>query len=333
MSRSALLLPKGARSIMSGDGVILAAKGGFLVETFRSSGFLGCVRKIASAIHMSVPLYLFKRRTNKSVGAYFDLITDDARMFYDDSFHFGFFHDGATSLNDGVNAHTDMVAKMARVDNARRILDIGCGVCAPAIRMAKECNGEIVGINISREQVRQANEHVEKCGLSDRIQAQYGNALELDFEDNSFDSVLCLEVAGDVCVTASQKEKFVGEIFRVLKPGGYVGFSDLVFSAKPTDVEEGVMRTILYHEGHELITDWPAMFENCGFNVMECVDMIEHTHPTWIHSLDVYKNRVSEVEKRYGKKIARSTMTAMERVPDIMKKYGAFIVFSGRKPE
>ena len=49
-------------------------------------------------------------------------------MFYGDNFHFGFFHNNATTLADGLDAHTDMVASMARLGDAKRILDIGCGI-------------------------------------------------------------------------------------------------------------------------------------------------------------------------------------------------------------
>lgn len=317
---------------MADRGTVLSAKGGFLTQTFRSSGPIACMRKIASAIRMSAPLVLLRRRTNRSVGAYFDLITDDARMFYDDNFHFGFFHEGAATLRDGIEAHTDMVAEMARLGGASRVLDIGCGICAPAIRIARRYACHITGINISREQVRQGRKLVESSGLSDRIRVLHGNALNLDFEDGSFDSILCIEVAGDICVTDAQKETLLGEMHRVLKPGGHVGFSDLVFTAPPSDEEEAIMRAILYHEGRELITDWPGLFVRSGFCIAKCSDMIEHTHATWDHSLAVYEKRCDEVEGRYGKRIARRTMDALERIPGIMKRYGSFVVLSAKKP-
>jgi cyclopropane fatty-acyl-phospholipid synthase-like methyltransferase len=319
---------------MKNDGNILSAKGGFLIQTFRASGLMGCLRKLLCALKMSLPLIFFKHRTNDSVAAYFDLITDDARLFYDDNFHFGFFHQGATTLKGGLDTHTDMVATMAELEGAKRVLDIGCGIGAPAIRIARQYQGEhhITGINISHEQVKQGKALIAEHQLCDRIHIQHGNALKLDFADNSFDSILCLEVAGDICVNEEQKKTLLQEMFRVLKPGGHVGFSDLVFTRAPTVAEDAIMKTILYHKGSELVTDWSSHFKQSGFHIKTCVDMILHTAETWVHSLKIYQDRLREVEQRYGKKIAKHTMNALKFIPGIMAKYGVFIVLSAQKP-
>ncbi len=300
---------------------ILTAKGGSLD-----------LRKWVTALKMAFPLFVLRRRTNKSVGAYFDLITDDGRAFYGDNFHFGIFLNGTKTLEDALNNHTDIVSKMACIKEGDRVLDIGCGIGAPAVRIANQTGSHITGINISREQIRHAMELVEVEGLADQIDVQHGNALELDFEDASFDSALCIEVAGDICVKDVQKVCLVEELYRILKPGGHIGFSDLVFTGNPTSEEEKSMRTILYHEGKELLTDWPSLFRRCGFVVKEERDYIKETMETWTHSADVYEERLHEVEKRYGKRIAASSLNHLRRIPEIMEKYGSFMVMSIEKP-
>jgi len=328
---SIIFLRKEHRQMTDNDGV-LVTRGGFFGQTYRSSGLAGCARKVAAAVRMSLAPLVMRRRTNRSVGAYFDLVTDDGRMFYGDSFHFGFFHDGAATLEDALHAHTDMVARMARLGGVARVLDVGCGICAPAIRIAGTCSAHITGINISREQVRQAKELIDERRLADRIHVREGNALELDFEDESFDSLICLEVAGDICVTEAQKTRFVDEIRRVLKPGGHIGFSDLAFTGRPNSRDEKAMKMILYHEGRELITDWPALFRGRGFEIVEEHEMIEQTMPTWDHFIAVYEGRRGEVEARYGRRIAAQSIENLRRLPEILRRYGSFPVVSARKP-
>ena len=102
------------------------------------------------------------------------------------------------------------------------------------------------------------------------------------------DSVVCLEAAGDICVTEPDKERLVREWFRVLRPGGHVGFSDLTLSAYPSRREDKTLRAVLYHSGAELVSDWPAIFARQGFHVLECRDIIEQTLPTWRHARAVY---------------------------------------------
>lgn len=310
---------------------ILTANGGFLSRTYCQYGLSGCIRKGVAAFKMTFPLLFLRRRTNKSVAAYFDLITDDGRMFYGDNFHFGFFHTGAKTLQEGLDAHTDLVSEMARIDGSKSVLDVGCGICAPAIRIARKHGCCITGINISGEQVRHGRELIESENLSDKITVTQGNALQLDFKDNSFDSIVCLEVAGDICVTDEQKDGLAAELYRVLKPGGHLGFSDLVFTGKPTKEEEKSMRTILYHEGEELITDWPAIFEKYGFTINQQKDYIDDTMETWTHSLAVYEEKIDEVIERYGRRIANSSIEHLRKIPEILEKHGSFVVMSLKK--
>jgi cyclopropane fatty-acyl-phospholipid synthase-like methyltransferase len=311
---------------------VLAAKGGFLTEIFREQGFKGCAKKVVAAIKMNLPVLAMGRRTNRSVGAYFDLITDDARMFYGDSFHFGYFKDPSESFEQGLFNHTDLVADMAQLGGAARVLDIGCGICAPAIRIAGKHDCHITGINISAEQVKQAAKLVASQNLSERIVVRRANALELPFEGDSFDSLLCLEVAGDICVSEEQKERLIDECWRVLKPGGHIGFSDLVFTGAPSCDEERSMQRVLYHRGADLITDWPGLFKRRGFEVHREMNIIEETMPTWTHSLAVYQSRRDEVVRRYGRSIAESTMGHLRQIPEILSRLGSFVVLSLEKP-
>jgi len=104
------------------------------------------------------------RRTAASVGAYFDLITDDGRLFYGDSFHLGYFRQGIESLGEALDAHTELVAEMARLEAGMQVLDVGCGIGAPAVQIARRQDCQVTGINVSREQVRQGRELVEAHG-------------------------------------------------------------------------------------------------------------------------------------------------------------------------
>ncbi len=84
----------------------------------------GCARKLWAATEMGLPLIVRGHRTARSVGAYFDLITDDGRLFYGDSFHLGYFSGGRDSLSEAIDAHTDLVAEFARLKEAESVLDV-----------------------------------------------------------------------------------------------------------------------------------------------------------------------------------------------------------------
>jgi cyclopropane fatty-acyl-phospholipid synthase-like methyltransferase len=288
----------------------------------------GCARKLWAATAMGLPIIVHGHRTARSVGAYFDLITDDGRLFYGDSFHLGYFSGERDSLDEAIEAHTDLVAEFARLEDAESVLDVGCGLAAPALRIARRCGCRVTGVNISREQVRQARELIADHRLSDRVVVQRGDARALDFADASFDAIVCLEAAGDICVTEADKTGLVGELFRVLRPGGHVGFSDLALREGVSRAEDRDVRAVLYHSAAELVTDWPAIFVGQGFRVIECRDIISDTLPTWEHVRAVYQARNGEVIRRYGRRLANRTIAHLERIRGTLAVYGTFPVIA-----
>ena len=303
-----------------------------LVATWQDAGLVGCARKVRAAAGMGLPIVVGGKRTARSVGAYFDLITDDGRLFYGDSFHLGYFPQGGESLGEALDAHTDLVAGLARVGDAESVLDVGCGLAAPALRIAGRYGCRVTGVNISREQVRQGNELIAEYDLTGRVVVQRGDARALEFPNESFDAIVCLEAAGDICVTEADKSRLVGELFRVLRPGGHVGFSDLAMRGYVSPAEDREVRALLYHSAAELVTDWPAIFVHQGFQLVESRDIITATLPTWEHVRAVYQRRNGEVVRRYGRRLANRTMARLERIRSILATYGTFPVLAALKP-
>jgi len=299
-----------------------------LVTTWHEQGPAACARKLCAATRMALPVMLRGRRTAGGVAAYFDLITDEGRLFYGDSFHFGYFHTGSETLAQALDAHTDLVAEMARPRGEQRILDVGCGLGAPALRIAERYGCDITAVNISREQIRQGRQLIEERQMSDQVRIVKGDARALDFPDRSFDAIVCLEAAGDICLSEEDKERFVSELHRVLRPGGRVGFSDLALHTNPPAADNHTLRAVLYHRGEELVTDWPALFRRQRFRVTESQDIIAETMPTWHRTQAIYEKRRGEVVNRYGSRIADRTHAQLRRIPPILARYATFPVLS-----
>ena len=214
-------------------------------DTARRLGAGELFAKASCAARARLPRLLCRRRTVRGVAACFDLITDDGRLFFGDSFHFGFFPDGLQTLAQALDAHTDLVCELAGIRPGMRVLDAGCGIGGPARRIASRIDCEIVGVNISREQVRQGRELIARAGLAARVDIRHGNVLHMALPDSGFDAAICLEVAGDICVRAADKPRLLAELRRVLRPGGQVGFSDLVFDRPPAAAEDRALRALL----------------------------------------------------------------------------------------
>jgi cyclopropane fatty-acyl-phospholipid synthase-like methyltransferase len=293
----------------------------------------GKLRTLALAVKAFGPALITGHRTNAGVAAYFDLITPEALAFYGEDLHFGYFPTGEETFPQALSAHTDRVGELAGLDQAQEVLDVGCGIATPAIRLAQRYGCRFTGVNLSKEQVRLAKDRVAQHGLNERIRVCHGTALALEFAPASFDSALCLEVAGDICVTEAQKRLMVRELYRTLKPGGLVGFSDLIFKSQPSRQEDRVLQRILYHKGSELLTDWPSLFSRSGFCIRHCQDVLPQTHQTWTKVADNYYSRLEEVIQRYGTRLSALLLQDVARIPDILKQHGSYVMMSAQREE
>lgn len=114
---------------------------------------------------------------------------------------------------DVVAQRNDTLQRIA-VQAGERVLDIGSGPGFLAAMIADQTgpNGEVVGIDISRQMVDRASQRNQREWLS----YQCADAVALPFEDDSFDVVVSTQVAEYV----RDIEAFSSEFFRVLRQGG-----------------------------------------------------------------------------------------------------------------
>jgi len=63
----------------------------------------------------------------------------------------------------------------------------------------------------------------ERCGLDNRVDFKCANAIDLPFDEASFDVVLCLNVTRNI----EKRTGSYAEVRRVLKPGGQFALSEL----------------------------------------------------------------------------------------------------------
>ena len=100
---------------------------------------------------------------------------------------------------------------------APTILDIGCGSGVPTLELARQCNGEIIGLDIDRSLLDLLEKKIQRAGLSDRVRAVECSMFELGFPDESFDIIWA---EGSISVIGF--EKGIRDWRRLIKPGGYL---------------------------------------------------------------------------------------------------------------
>ncbi len=137
---------------------------------------------------------------------------------------------GVSKHNGGLPATKELLA-MCRLQEAKEVLEVGCGIGAGATYMARTHGVRVVAVDLSEKMLEWARLRVRQEGVADQVELHQANVLDLPFEAERFDAVICESVLAFV----QDKPRAIAEMLRVLKPGRYVGLNEAVWTEEPPE--------------------------------------------------------------------------------------------------
>lgn len=204
---------------------------------------------------------------NALVKHYDELVESDWYVeFYENSdfANFGYWDPDTLRSGDAAKAGENLVEKLLEMlpQKQGRILDVACGNGATTRHLLRYYPPEqIVGVNISERQLARCRRNVPDCSFL------LMDATELAFENETFDTVICVEAAFHF----QTRTDFLREAIRVLRPGGYLVLSDLL-------VTREAERSRAFRTEENYIEDCAAyeqLLRDEGFNELKVLDVTE----------------------------------------------------------
>ena len=141
------------------------------------------------------------------------------------------------------------------------ILDIGCGIGGPARTLAADFGCRVFGLDITEEYIRAAQVLTDMLHLSSKVSFQTGDALNLKFENKTFDVVWHQSAFMNI----EHKFKLLSEIYRVLRSNCI-----FVFEAQMKGSKEEFRFPVLWADSPEVSfmmtsQDFRQLVEDVGF--------------------------------------------------------------------
>jgi len=167
---------------------------------------------------------------------------------------------GITKHNGGFAATNELLA-LCHIEDAQEVLDVGCGIGVGPAYIAKRHGCRVVGVDISEKMIEWSRRRAREERVEDKVEFRTANVLELPFEADRFDVVLCESVLAFV----EDKRRAIRECVRVTKPGGYVGLNE-TFWIKEAPLELVARAQASLSLGTDILTaaTWQALWEESG---------------------------------------------------------------------
>jgi tocopherol O-methyltransferase len=153
--------------------------------------------------------------------------------------HYGYWDKKVKNFPQSLIRMNEIMAEAAGIKPTDSVLDAGCGVGGSSIHLAKKTGCRVTGITLSERQAAQAMANAKQKGVNELVNFEVMDYCATNFADESFDVVWGCE---SICY-AGDKNSFVKEAFRLLKPGGRLVMAD----GMVTDFE---------NNNHPVIHDW-----------------------------------------------------------------------------
>lgn len=218
------------------------------------------------------------------IRVFYDKLSPHFRDLWGEHLHDGLYETGRETKEAAQEKLVAYLAEFAGLPKGASGLDIGCGMGATSVWLARNLDARMTGITLSPTQVQIARELAAREGV--RADFRVADADQFHPEE-PFDFVWMLGVLGHF----EDQRAFVRTSGRYLRPGGHFVLADWVAdpALRPEDRRrfvEPVLEGMLMPDIATL-DDYVSWFGENGYRVLDSRDLTRETVRTWEEGVSI----------------------------------------------
>ena len=211
------------------------------------------------------------------------------------------------------------------------LLDLACGTGGPTLRIAQHTGCRVTGIDLHQEGVANATKSAKDLGLEARAGFHQGNAAErLLFDDASFDAIICIDAINHL----PNRLKVFQEWHRVLKPGGWLLFTDpIVLTGPVTNEEIAIRASFAFFLFVPLDLD-EALLNEAGFDVERVENRTQNMAENASGWFNARTKRASDLRAIEGDDVFDDTQTFLQTAANLAeeRRLSRLAILAKRRP-
>lgn len=209
----------------------------------------------------------------QDVGAFYDEMCVFFELVWKNSAHVGLWADPSDDAPFGVAQDRLTDRMIEAVGASSRVVDVGCGLGRPAIRLAAVTGCDVVGLTVSGAEANLATQRACSEGLERRARFLQVDAVAIPFDAGSFDAAWAIESLSFV----PDRARVLREIARVLRPGGVLAVADAVELAPLSERQWTALVQGIKLNSITTLERYPELLRAAGLEVLEVLEVSGET--------------------------------------------------------
>jgi SAM-dependent methyltransferase len=236
---------------------------------------------------------------------------------------------GKRVVRPGGHRSTEELFALAHLSASDSVLDVGCGVATTGIEIVERFGSRVTISDKSQLMLAEARLNVDKAGLRDRIEVDWGDIVDLPYANDTFDVTIIEAVTMFV-----DRERAISECVRVTKPGGRILDHEFCWRDRPNLEALEILRQPMMCPAINFddVRNWKLLFERHGVrDIQSVVGPFALMRPTQFVRDEGPLNCARIVAKACSRRVYRRKAVWLWRnIRDVTPKLG-YIVLSGTK--